>query len=60
MILCTKFQVSSTKNFAQLEKVRPQTKEREELKKEFQMMLEIFLMNYITFTRINKVNEKMT
>ena len=60
MILCTKFQVSSTKNFAQLEKVRPQTKEREELKKEFQMMLEIFLMSYITFTRINKMNEKMT
>ena len=33
MILCTKFQVSSTKNFAQLKKVRPQTKESEELKK---------------------------
>ena len=60
MILFTRFQVSSTKNFAQLKKVRPQTKEREELKKEFQMMLEIFLMNYITFTRINKMNEKMT
>ena len=47
------------KRFNSLETVNPQTDDNEVVKEKIQMVLQIFLMNCITFTRINTMKKKM-